>query len=373
MSPVIELTFDPLARLGGLTVPWQVLGVALASFVALVTAALLARREAVETGLDPLRPDDLLFVALGVVPGAVIGGRLIHGIDFLDVYARDPLALLDPARGSLSLLGAVLGGTLTALYIANLLDGRAARWAGVAAVPFLLAVGLGKLAQLLGGGGQGAASDAAWAVAFTSPGPWLSASPHIPSHPSQLYEGLWALFGVPLTLLVWGLTAGVARPEAGGGSAAASSAGADPAGAGAADWGRSEAGPAEASATPAVARPVFARTGAATAFLLALAWWLLGRVLVGFTWRDERLLGPLNVEQALALPALGLVAVVLLVSALPSTRRPPVRRRLAKEMARPTGRPYPTDRTTSAAPFPGDPPPPDLTGRGSVSSGAPDL
>ncbi|MFI5255419.1 MAG: hypothetical protein ACHQ15_08185, partial [Candidatus Limnocylindrales bacterium] len=54
-------------------------------------------------------------------------------------------------------------------------------------------------------------------------------------------------------------------------------------------------------------------------YLLALGWWLLGRFLVGFFWRDDLALGPLRVEQALALASL--VALVLIL--LEATRRPP--------------------------------------------------
>jgi len=57
----------------------------------------------------------------------------------------------------LSLLGAVLGGALSGAYIAGLLEGTTRRWADLAALPMLLALGLGKLAQLLGGAGQGLA------------------------------------------------------------------------------------------------------------------------------------------------------------------------------------------------------------------------
>ena len=40
-------------------------------------------------------------------------------------------------------------------------------------------------------------------------------------------------------------------------------------------------------------------------FVSALSWFLVGRVLVGFTWRDQPVIGPLNTEQILAIVALG--------------------------------------------------------------------
>ena len=53
-----------------------------------------------------------------------------------------------------------------------------------------------------------------------------------------------------------------------------------------------------------------ARFGAV--FLWALAWWLGGRIVIAFTWRDQALIGPLAVEQVLAIAVL--VVVVLLLA-----------------------------------------------------------
>ena len=48
-------------------------------------------------------------------------------------------------------------------------------------------------------------------------------------------------------------------------------------------------------------------------FAATLAWFLLGRVLIGFTWRDDALAGPLNGEQAVALAILVGVVIGLAV------------------------------------------------------------
>ena len=53
-SAVIELTFDPIVTVGDLSVRLETLGVALAIFVGLVLAALVARR----TPVDTTRPAD---------------------------------------------------------------------------------------------------------------------------------------------------------------------------------------------------------------------------------------------------------------------------------------------------------------------------
>ena len=266
---VIEVRFDPIWVTEGalsLLLSWQGLAAAAIVFASLLVAALAtiryrpARSDDVPSDAPALRLDDLLFIAVAVVPGAVIGGRVVHGLDHADVYASDLVALLDPARGSLSLLGAVVGGTLSAAYIARILSGGRPdwrRWLEVAAPLVLFLIVGAKFSQFLGGGGQGVPWAGQQALAFLPPGPWQSVAPTLPSVPSQLLEGGWAAIGVLLLAVL-------AR-----------------------------------------------RLRFGTVFLWALAWWLAGRIVVAFTWRDEAPLGPFNVEQALAVLVLIVVAVLL--------------------------------------------------------------
>jgi prolipoprotein diacylglyceryltransferase len=306
---VIELNFDPLLHIGALTIRWETIGVTAALFVALGVAALMApdleaqrplfkRRPrnlgprfpeapvitrsgrvlpsasapASPTAGRALRLDDMVLIVAGTVPGAVVGGRLVHALSFFDAYASRPLQTLDPSVGSLSLLGAVIGGALSGAYVARVVGAPVRRWADAAAVPLLLAIGLGKLAQLLGGSGQGLPFNGLWAIAFTGDGPWVSAGPATPAHPSQLYEAVWVLIGIPIALRLAGARRSPSRVH------------------------------------PAVA---WADRSQAQGFLFvgALGWFLIGRILVAFTWRDDHFVGPLATEQVVALIALtGIVA-----------------------------------------------------------------
>ena len=256
MLALIELDFDPYLRLGDLAIRWQTVELTIALFAALAVATLAA------PGRRFYR-DQMPLVIAGAVPGAAVGGRLVHVLVYWEAYAADPTEIFDPFVGGFSLLGAVLGGFLTASFLARVVAAPLARWADAAAVPLMLAIGFGKLAQLLGGSGQGLPFDGPWAVAFLGDGPWVSANPAIPSHPAQVYEGLWMLLGVPIVLAWVGELSGwsTSRPEDRG-----------------------------------------------SLFVAALSWFLLGRIIVGFTWRDAPLIGPINAEQVLA--AAALVAVL---------------------------------------------------------------
>jgi prolipoprotein diacylglyceryltransferase len=195
---VIAFDFDPLLRLGdGLVVRWQTVALAGVLAACLIVAGLLARRAS-------LRADDLLYIAVGAVPGAVIGGRLGQLAIMPEAFGAGPLSLLDPAIGGLELGLGVVGGALTGAYVGRLLGAPVGRWAHVLALPLLVALGGGKLAMVLGGSGQGSPFEAPWSTAYLGPGPWGSLAPELASHPAQLYEGIASLV-LAIVMVVVGL------------------------------------------------------------------------------------------------------------------------------------------------------------------------
>lgn len=184
---VIHFDFDPLLRLADtVVVRWQTVALVAIVAAALIVAGLSARRSG-------LRADDLLFIAVATVPGAVIGGRLGYLLLHVDYYRTHTQAILDPAQGSLELALGIVGGTLSGAYVAGLLGAPVGRWLRAIALPLLFVVGAGKLAMVLDGAGQGQPVDLPWATAYLGSGPWGSLAPDLPSHPSQAYEGIAVL------------------------------------------------------------------------------------------------------------------------------------------------------------------------------------
>ena len=266
-SSVLVFGFDASLQVGDLAVRWQTLGIAFAVLVGLAWCALIAgRTPAFDTWIGErpddgngsssawhLRRDDLLFIVLGVLPGAVIFGRLGYGLLHADWYEQDWRQLLDPAGGSLELTGAVVGGTLTGVYVAALLDAPVGRWLHVAIRPLLLVLAVGKAAEVLGGGGQGAlVLDGRWfATAYAGTGPWGSPGAELPAIPSQLLEAAMTT-GVLVLVGVLGWLSSLRRAD-----------------------GR--------------------------LFAVGLALWALGRALVAATWRDDAVLGQLKAGQLICL------------------------------------------------------------------------
>ena len=184
---VVFFDFDPYAQLlGDLTVRWGAIALAVVIVAALILAGILARA-------GDLRADDVIFIAVGIVPGAVIGGRIGYLILHASYYGSAPGQLLDPTVGGMELGLAVVGGFITGVYVASLLGASVGRWLHVAAPPVLFALGAGKLTMVLTGAGQGLPSGADWATAYLGPGPWGSLVPGLPSVPSQAFEGVATL------------------------------------------------------------------------------------------------------------------------------------------------------------------------------------
>jgi prolipoprotein diacylglyceryltransferase len=275
-SAVIELTFDPIVTIGDLSVRLETIGVALAIFLGLVLAALVGRRTPVDVtrpqdapGEEPgesdhLRADDLLYIAIAAVPGAVIGARIGYALVHWSFYQSNAAAFLDIGQGGLQLSLGVVGGILTASIVARLLGAPVGRWMHALAIPLLLALALGKGAMILGGSGQGQLADIAWATAYLGPGPWGSLAPQLAANPSQAYEAL-ATGGVMLVVIAL-IALGTFRGRNGG------------------------------------------------AFLLGLGLWAIARALVASTWRDPQVIGPLNMDQVISIviASVSLVLVVLI-------------------------------------------------------------
>jgi phosphatidylglycerol---prolipoprotein diacylglyceryl transferase len=273
---VITFAFDPIVTFGGWSVRLETLGLAVVIFLALVAAAVFARRTPVDTarsaddeGREPgqpnhLRADDLLFIAVAAIPGAVVGGRIGYALLHLDYVEANSGVLFDPGWGGLELALGVVGGVVTAAIVARLLVVPIGRWLHALVLPLLFALGAGKLAMALGGSGQGLPSAETWATAYVSPGPWGSLAPALPSHPSQVYEAIAT--GVVLLAVLGLLFLGA--------------------------FGR--------------------RTGGA--FLLGLGLWAAARAAVATTWRDPAVVGPLSMGQVIAI-TIAVASFVLLVAA----------------------------------------------------------
>lgn len=279
---VISLDFDPVARLGSLAIRLETIALAATLLIVLLLAAQIVARSGPRIGSEADGPpdsghrsghprlEDVLLIALAILPGALAGGRLGYVLLHLDYYAGRTDAIIDPSQGSLELGLAVVGGIVTGSCVAGLLGGSIGRWLDAAIAPTLIGLTLGKLSMVLGGQGQGLPSDAPWATAYVGPGPWGSLAPAIASHPAQVYE---AVGTIAVLLVVLGLRRFAATPHDG-------------------RW-----------------------------FFFAIGSWAVVRAAVAFTWRDAPLLAGLRPGQLIALGVALACALLVLAIVVRARRR----------------------------------------------------
>jgi phosphatidylglycerol:prolipoprotein diacylglycerol transferase len=254
---VITLAFDPLVYFGDVTVRAATIllaAILLGALLVLTRIGLITPTEGPYVPAPTLNPWDLPFLVLGIVPGAVLGGRLDYVLVHLDYYVAHPDSAIDPTQGALGLGLAVPGAIIGGALIARLIDAPLDRWMHAAVLPTLFALAAGKFSGVLSADGQGQSAGVAWATAYVGDGPWNSLAASIPSHPSQVYEAI----AVTVILLVLGL---------------------------------------------ALRAGAFARRDG-SALGVAIVLWALARMAVATTWRDMAIAGPLRAEQLI------LIAVV---------------------------------------------------------------
>jgi len=156
----------------------------------------LSTREAKRNGLDPARVQDFALYAL---LGGIIGARLYFVVFSNPAYfLQKPWEIVAVWHGGISIVGALLGGFLTALWYCRKKQLPFWRFADTLAPGVALGQAAGVIACLLNGDSYGKRADVAWAITYTDP---RSMAPlNVPLHPVEIYEMAAYLL---VFLLVW--------------------------------------------------------------------------------------------------------------------------------------------------------------------------
>lgn len=156
----------------------------------------LSAREASRTRLDPALVQDFAFYAL---LGGIIGARIYYVLFSNPAYfLQKPWEILAIWHGGISIIGALLGGLLTALRYCRKKHLSFWRFADTLAPGVALGQAAGIIACILNGDSYGKAADVAWAITYTDPR--AMAPLNVPLHPVELYEMAAYLL---VFLLVW--------------------------------------------------------------------------------------------------------------------------------------------------------------------------
>lgn len=156
----------------------------------------LSAKEAKRKGLDPGLIQDFAFYAL---IGGIIGARIYFVVFSNPAYfLQKPWEIVAVWHGGIGIIGALLGGLLTALWYCRRKKLSFWRFADTLAPGVALGQAAGVFVCLLNGDSYGKPADLPWAITFTDP--CAMAPLNIPLHPIEVYE-IVAYFLV--FLLVW--------------------------------------------------------------------------------------------------------------------------------------------------------------------------
>jgi len=200
----IKVGIDPnLLDIGSLTIGWHGVMVVLAVIVGVAVPLWLAKGG----GIDR---NTVYAIAPWAVLGGIIGARLIHVLDSLDVYTDDPLLAIKFWEGGVSVFGAILGGTLAGVVCARLKGISVGGLADLVAPGLILAQAVGRIGCTINGDAYGTATSLPWGVSYTHPdaASTTEPAPYV-GHPVTVYEIMWDLM---IFALIWKLR-GRIKPE----------------------------------------------------------------------------------------------------------------------------------------------------------------
>ena len=156
----------------------------------------LSTKEAKRRGLDPGLVQDFALYALA---GGIIGARLYFVLFSKPSYfLQNPWEIVAIWHGGIGIIGALLGGLVTALWYCRRKKLSFWRFADTLAPGVALGQAAGVIACLLNGDSYGKPTDLAWAITYTDPR--AMAPLNVPLHPVEIYEMAIYLL---VFLIVW--------------------------------------------------------------------------------------------------------------------------------------------------------------------------
>lgn len=187
-------SLDPIAfTLGPFTARWYGLAYVAGFLCAIAIMYVVGKRW--KTRFDF---DSLCIVLLCAMVGVIVGGRLGYVLFYnFEMYAADPLSILDFSRGGMSFHGGFVGALIAGIVASRIIKMPFLSLVDLAMIGVPLGLLFGRCANFINGELWGAPTDLPWGVVFGG------AAGTEPRHPSQLYEAFFegiVLFAVLFVL-----------------------------------------------------------------------------------------------------------------------------------------------------------------------------
>lgn len=174
------------------------------SFAAVAVAVFLVGRWAPARGVSA---DDVYSIAVWAILGGIIGARIVHVVDNLNVYAADPIRILAVWSGGIGLWGGILGGFLGGTAYALIKKHPVGIIADLTAPAMLIAQSIGRIGDIVNGEHCARAWDFALGFIWSHPSSDVinarcAAGAVDAVHPVIAYEIIWNMLAL---VLIWNL------------------------------------------------------------------------------------------------------------------------------------------------------------------------
>ncbi len=172
--------------LGPITVRWY--GILIVSGI--LIAILICRKLAATQNLPP---DDILDLALVVVPLGIVCARAYYVLFNWGFYSAHPAEIVAIWHGGLAIHGCILGGALGLWLVSRHKRQSFRRWADCIAPGLILAQAIGRWGNFFNQEAYGYETDLPWAMFIDG----------AYRHPTFLYESIWDVLGFGLLMTLW--------------------------------------------------------------------------------------------------------------------------------------------------------------------------
>lgn len=175
-------SLDPIAfTLGPFTARWYGLAYVAGFLCAIAIMYVVGKRW--KTRFDF---DSLCIVLLCAMIGVIVGGRLGYVLFYnFEMYAADPLSILDFSRGGMSFHGGFVGALIAGIVASRIIKMPFLSLVDLAMIGVPLGLLFGRCTNFINGELWGSPTDLPWGVVFGG------AAGTEPRHPSQLYEAFF--------------------------------------------------------------------------------------------------------------------------------------------------------------------------------------
>ena len=188
-------SLDPVAfAIGPFTARWYGIAYILGFLCAIGIMYLVGKRWKMRFDFD-----SLCVVLLCAMIGVIVGGRLGYVLFYnFEMYAADPLSILNFTKGGMSFHGGFIGALIAGIIAAHIIKMPFLSLVDLAMIGVPIGLFFGRCANFINGELWGALTDLPWGVVFGG------AAGMEPRHPSQLYEAFFE--GIVLFVVLFALS-----------------------------------------------------------------------------------------------------------------------------------------------------------------------